>query len=348
MFGRPPSQQRRSAPTLYRTQDTHGYAVEFSPFRDGLLAVTSSQYFGIVGNGRQTILQIDPNTGVPQVVRVLETNDVLFDSSWSEMNEAQLVTCSGDGSIKLFDLNARDGFPIANWKEHGQETASVDWNLVSKSTFVSASWDKTCKLWDPVLGTRSVRTFAEHYGSVYNAQWSPRNPSAFVSCSGDGSFKIWDVNSPRSSLTVQAHTGEVLAVDWSKYNENIIVTGATDRTLRVWDLRKPYVAMHTLAGHEYAVRRLKCSPHNERQVLSCSYDMSVCLWDIFSDDSLLARCDHHTEFVLGIDWNLFRPNQVATCSWDEFVCVFDIAQGPPPRIPSVKPPQQRPPPLPLG
>ena len=106
---------------LYRTQDTHGYAVEFSPFHDGLLAVTSSQYFGIVGNGRQTILQVDNQTGNVRLVRIFETKDVLFDCSWNESNENQFVVSSGDGSVKLFDLNARDGFPIANWKEHTQE-----------------------------------------------------------------------------------------------------------------------------------------------------------------------------------------------------------------------------------
>ena len=325
--------------SVFRTQDTHGYAVEFSPFRDGLLAVTTSQYFGIVGNGRQYILQLDPN-GQTRVLRVFETMDVLFDVTWNEVNEHQLAVCSGDGSVKLFDMNAKDGFPVANWKEHTLECASGDWGLVRKDAFLTASWDKSCKLWDPMLPNRSVRTFAEHEGSVYNAQWSPRNANAFVSCSGDGTFKIWDVNSPRASVTTVAHQGEVLAVDWSKYNEFIVVTGATDRMIKVWDVRKPFMALHSLAGHEYAVRRLKCSPTSERHVLSCSYDMSVIFWDIFAEDAMLVRCDHHTEFVLGIDFNLFRPNQVASCSWDEFVCMWDITQGPPPRIPSIK--QNRP------
>src|SRR4051794_4278232 len=85
--------------TVFRTQDTHGYAVEFSPFRDGLMTVTSSQYFGIVGNGRQYVLQIDPVSGQPRLVRMFETMDVLFDCSWSEINENQFAVCSGDGSV---------------------------------------------------------------------------------------------------------------------------------------------------------------------------------------------------------------------------------------------------------
>lgn len=32
-----------------------------------------------------------------------DTQDGLFDVAWSEVNENQLVTSSGDGSIKLWD-----------------------------------------------------------------------------------------------------------------------------------------------------------------------------------------------------------------------------------------------------
>jgi peroxin-7 len=298
-----------------------------------MLAVASSQYFGIVGNGKQLVLQLDGMGGM-RVLRAFDTQDGLFDVSWNESNEHQLASASGDGSIKLWDMNSRDAFPVASWKEHAQECASVDWNLVGKHTFVTGSWDRTCKLWDPLVA-RSLRTFAEHSGPVYNAQWNPRVGTQFVSCGGDGTVKVWDVGAPRCALSVQAHQGEVLAVDWSKYKEFVVVTGATDRTVRVWDLRRPFTPVHVLSGHEYAIRRLKCSPTDERVVLSCSYDMTAILWDIVAEDSVLLRCDHHSEFVLGIDFNLFRPGQIATCSWDEFVCVFDVAAGAPLRIPPI-------------
>ena len=311
--------------------------MEFSPFHDGLLAVASSQYFGIVGNGRQYVVRLDPAAprGI-RLIRAFDTNDGLFDVTWNESNENQLASASGDGSIKLFDLNTVDNFPVAHWKEHGQECASVDWALVRKDAFVTASWDRTCKLWDP-LSPRSLRTFAEHAKTVYSAQWSPRHANYFASCSGDSTFKVWDISAPNSVVTVPAHQGEVLTIDWSKYNEFVLVTGATDRTVRVWDLRRPVVPVATLAGHDFAVRRLKCSPTREQHVLSCSYDMTAILWDIHApEDSILARFDHHTEFVFGVDFSLFRPNQIATASWDEFVCVFDVTGPPPSKIPPVR------------
>lgn len=36
----------------------NGYAVKFSPFEEGRLAVATSQNFGIIGNGRQYVLQV--------------------------------------------------------------------------------------------------------------------------------------------------------------------------------------------------------------------------------------------------------------------------------------------------
>jgi hypothetical protein len=35
-----------------------GYAVKFSPFEEGKLAVATSQNFGIIGNGKQYVLQV--------------------------------------------------------------------------------------------------------------------------------------------------------------------------------------------------------------------------------------------------------------------------------------------------
>jgi peroxin-7 len=39
-----------------------------------------------------------------------------------------------------------DQFPVASWKEHSKEVYAVNWNLATKDTFVSSSWDGTIKM----------------------------------------------------------------------------------------------------------------------------------------------------------------------------------------------------------
>ncbi|KAJ1334423.1 hypothetical protein BSLG_007578 [Batrachochytrium salamandrivorans] len=205
-----------------------------------------------------------------------DTQDGLFDCAWSEIHENQLVTSSGDGSLKLWDLTMPD-FPVMNWTEHKREVFSVNWNLVRKDTFVTGSWDYTIKLWNPEA-PNSIHTWQEHTGCIYQTTWSPSHADIFASV-GDQTAKIWDVRLPRSVQSIHAHNAEVLALDWGKYQKDTIVTGSVDSTVRVWDLRYPQKAIAVLAGHEYAVRRVKCSPHQGNIIGSASYDMTARFWD---------------------------------------------------------------------
>lgn len=247
----------------------------------------------------------------------------------------------GDGSIKLWDIPTsmkHGGRPIRAWREHNAECQAVDWNLVSKDTFLSASWDSTIKLWSPQRQA-SIMTFGRgaspmammpakgvHEGVIYDVVWSPYHDNIFASVSEDTQLMIWDKRRPQSVLQVKAHKHEVLTCDFNKYNENIIATGSCDRTIGIWDLRRPEKPLTKLHGHKYAVRRLKWSPHSERILASSSYDMSVCLWDYqgSTTNALLQRFGHHTEFVLGIAFNQFREGVIATAAWDQRCTVFPL------------------------
>lgn len=287
--------------------------------------VATAQNFGIVGNGKLYILQMTPEGLVP--LNSFYTKDGLFDCTWSEADEFHAVGVSGDGSMKLWDIRARDGKPLAAWQEHTQEIYGVDWNLASKETFLTSSWDKTIKLWSP-LQPRSIRSFEEHEYNVYSAMWDPRSADVFASASGDRTAKVWDLRAATSVQTIQQPT-EVLTVDWNKYREFTFVTGSVDKAIRMWDLRNPRVPVTELYGHGYAVRKVKCSPHNQNVIASVSYDRSYCLWDIsLPGDPLVTRSEHHTEFAVGLDFNLFIENLLVTCGWDHVVAVFKIGQDP--------------------
>ena len=103
----------------FRTKGYNGYGIQYSPFYDNKLAVATAANYGLVGNGRLFILNIEPNGTVSDQIS-WETQDGLFDIAWSEIHENQAVVASGDGTLKLFDLTVPN-FPVMNWKEHSRE-----------------------------------------------------------------------------------------------------------------------------------------------------------------------------------------------------------------------------------
>ncbi|GMF03401.1 unnamed protein product [Ambrosiozyma monospora] len=134
----------------FRTTEYNGCACKYSPFYDNKLAIATSANYGLVGNGKLYILTIQDNGQITQD-SAFETQDGLFDVAWSELHENQMLASSGDGTISLFDFTLPD-FPIMKFKEHQREVFSVNWNLVEKSMFCSASWDGSVKVWSPVRG----------------------------------------------------------------------------------------------------------------------------------------------------------------------------------------------------
>ncbi|CAI5517788.1 unnamed protein product, partial [Closterium sp. Naga37s-1] len=146
----------------------NGYSARFSPFVENRLAVATAQNFGIIGNGRLHVLELSPGGGLVEVM-AYDTADGLYDCCWSEANENLLVSASGDGSVKIWDLALPPASnPIRSFEEHIREVQSVDWNVVRRDSFLSSSWDDTIKLWALESG-QSLRTFREHTYCVYSA-----------------------------------------------------------------------------------------------------------------------------------------------------------------------------------
>jgi len=149
-----------------------GYSVKFSPFLANRLAVASAQNFGIIGNGRCTVLEVSaggsgglgrvtqhrspPAHGprshdAPRVraqmapgglveVAAFDTVDGLYDVAWSEENEAILLAACGDGSIKVYDLAAPPGAnPMRSLHEHKHEVggprlpAKLAWRVLGRT-----------------------------------------------------------------------------------------------------------------------------------------------------------------------------------------------------------------------
>ncbi|KAN0104739.1 WD40 repeat-like protein [Hyaloscypha variabilis] len=334
-----------------------GYSVKYSPFVNDRLAVATSANFGLVGNGRLYILGLTAHGIV--LAKQYDTQDAIYDTAWSELNENQVVAGCGDGSVKLFDLTTGNNSPVQNWREHAREVYATSWNLVTKDTIATSSWDGTIKLWSPERPS-SLLTLPTH-SCTYSAAFSPHSPSIISSATSDSHIRVFDLRTPASASNhlvqlIPIHgaapipgstfvanrppptqPAEALTHDWNKYRDTVIAVAGVDTVIRTFDLRNPRQPMVQLRGHEYAVRRLAWSPHVSDCLISGSYDMSVKLW---TDGTVagsygahpnlrspreLGSMEAHTEFACGVDWCLFgAEGWVASTSWDSRVLVWDV------------------------
>ena len=102
---------------------------------------------------------------------------------------------------------------------------------------VSASKDKTLKVWDMATG-RELRTFAGHTDEVMGVALSADGRLA-VSASMDETLKVWDVATGHELRTLQGYRNEIRGVSRGlalSTDGRIAVAATKDNTLKVWDV----------------------------------------------------------------------------------------------------------------
>eukprot|EP00892_Ulva_mutabilis_P005137 jgi/Ulvmu1/2996/UM015_0036.1 len=96
---------------------------------------------------------------------------------------------------------------------------------------LSASFDKSVKLWDGVTG-QFLATMRGHVGPVYQLSWSA-DSRMFVSASKDSTIKVWDLRTRKLKVELPGHADEVFAVDWSP-DGGTVASGGKDRVVKLW------------------------------------------------------------------------------------------------------------------
>eukprot|EP01047_Picozoa_sp_COSAG01_P025340 COSAG01_NODE_1596_length_9782_cov_16.488692_10_plen_349_part_01 len=96
---------------------------------------------------------------------------------------------------------------------------------------VSASWDKTVRVWSAATG-ECVQTLAGHSDGVFSAQFSP-DGQKIVSASSDRMVRVWSAATGECVQTLAGHSLQVKYAQFSPDGQKI-VSASWDKTVRVW------------------------------------------------------------------------------------------------------------------
>ncbi|CAO3676435.1 unnamed protein product [Umbelopsis vinacea] len=173
---------------------------------------------------------------------------------------------------------------------------------------LSASWDKTLRLWDLNTGT-TTRRFVGHTNDVLSVSFSSDNRQ-IVSGSRDKSIKLWNTlgECKYNIASEGGHTEWVSCVRFSPNPANpVIVSGGWDKVVKVWELTKCKLRTNHI-GHTGYINTVTVSPDGSL-CASGGKDGIVMLWDL--NDSKHLYSLEAGDIVNSL---VFSPNRYWLCA----------------------------------
>eukprot|EP01084_Bolivina_argentea_P039588 73147_1 len=105
------------------------------------------------------------------------------------MDDNQILSCSGDSSIILWDIEK--AMAIHTFIGHNEDVECIDINQ-ENSLFISGGIDTFAKVWDYRTNGDAILNFRGHNSDINCISWFP-NKNAFASGSDDSTIRLFDL-----------------------------------------------------------------------------------------------------------------------------------------------------------
>lgn len=235
-----------------------------------------------------------------------------------------LASCSSDLTIKLWDP-ADEYKNIRTLPGHDHSVSAIRFVPSgaagapnSGNLLVSASRDKTLRIWDVTTGY-CVKTIKGHSDWVRDVQPS-FDGRWLVSAGGDQTARLWDAASGEQKALFLGHDHVLECVALAPpaayshlsslaglkkppsaaSSAEFVATGSRDKTVKLWDARGTLIK--TLVGHDNWVRGLLFHPGG-KYLLSCGDDKTIRCWDLAQEGKCVKTVeDAHSHFVNAMRW----------------------------------------------
>lgn len=213
---------------------------------------------------------------VTAITSTYEQSNLLVSSSRDKTLMVWELTPGGN-EAQYEDQQAPVGYARRSLTGHGETVQDV--TLSSDGQFaLSASWDKTMRLWDLNTGV-TARTFCGHTKDVNSCAFSQDNRQ-IVSGSRDKTIKLWNTLAEcKFTILEDMHTDWVSCVGFSPSAKMpLIVSAGWDKLVKVWNLNNCKLRTN-LVGHTGVVYTTSISPDGSL-CASGGKDGTAMLWDV--------------------------------------------------------------------
>ena len=302
--------------------------------KDGILQQTLSGHTGEVSD-----VQFIPNedsqkyklisTGVDKTVRIwqvfnryLKKAEGIYSVSASPTASDVYAAANWEGKINIWRNSGDDLQKVIHSISGHEEIISQIKYSPDGKLLVSASWDKTIKLWNADNG-ELVDTLKGHRDGINSIVFTP-DSKILISGSEDKTIKLWSLeDNPKLIKTLKGHQDSIKTVTVSP-DGNLIASAGYDNMIKLWTITGEF--LQTIDAHDLAITSLEFSPDGEI-LASASWDNSVKLWKIEGKtNQLLQTLTGHQDGVTTISFNS-DGTLLATGSGDRHIKLWNAKKG---------------------
>ena len=195
---------------------------------------------------------------------------------------------STSGDISLWNIQSHKMF--TTFHGHQDEISSII--ALGDQQFVSASFDKTIRIWNCHTGINS-KTHPDNYFSENDFPWEVKvstKHGLVAAAFGFSNISVWNVRDGALAGTIH-DSAEIRAIHLLSDGLSL-VTASGDDFLKIWNL-KQFQLERKIAGQCSTVWSLVCTP-DDRYLVTGSEDCMINVWDMNNESCLHSIHAHES------------------------------------------------------
>uniref|UniRef100_A0A8C7DC30 Dynein assembly factor with WD repeat domains 1 n=1 Tax=Oncorhynchus kisutch TaxID=8019 RepID=A0A8C7DC30_ONCKI len=176
------------------------------------------------------LLDLSPETDTEELISAIRKSEPLITASRVDQVKLLIVRLQE----KLGQQDNRRFCLFKALQAHILPLTNVAFNK-SGSSFITGSYDRTCKIWDTASG-EELHTLEGHRNVVYAIAFNNPYGDKIATGSFDKTCRLWSVETGKCFHTFRGHTAEIVCLAFNPQS-TLVATGSMDTTAKLWDIQ---------------------------------------------------------------------------------------------------------------